>query len=69
MAILQSRKPGSPTVAMTVRIDADAHKALRQYALSGEKTMSLSLDEIIFKATNGTISRDEKGCADDGGRQ
>ena len=51
MAVLQSRERGTPTVALTLRLDAKAHKKLRQYALYSEKTMSLAMDELIFKAT------------------
>ncbi|MCL2215442.1 MAG: hypothetical protein FWB91_00345 [Defluviitaleaceae bacterium] len=51
MSVLQARPKGTPTVALTLRIDAEAHKRLRQYALYSEKTMSLAADELIFKAT------------------
>jgi len=51
MAVLEARKRGTPTVAMTVRLDAKAHKRLQQYALYSQKTMSLAMDEVIFNAT------------------
>jgi hypothetical protein len=51
MSVLQARPRGTPTVALTLRIDAEAHRRLRQYALLSEKTMSLAVDDLIFKGT------------------
>ena len=67
--ILQAREKGTPTVAMTVRLDVKAHEQLKQYALHLQKTMSLAMDDLIFKGTKDIHLNEGMGARSDQGRQ
>ena len=66
MSVLRARERGTPTIALTLRIDAKAHQRLRQYALHTEKTMSLAIDDLIFQGTEGICSNENAGDQKDG---
>jgi hypothetical protein len=62
MPVLKSRKAGTPTIPMTIRIEKSAHEKLRLYALKTEQSMVLAIDELIHKGTESSSSAECSEC-------